>query len=151
LIEYKKYIKRYIDIFPRGNIKVVIFDDIVRNETTIYQEILQFLNATILDNLPLSNPDRNPSHALRHGWLRKILFIPFVQKWLHTAIPSPLLPIGANISKMIFKKNQAKPFVSNEEIKHLKNRYKHNVYELNLFLSEEKLINQDLLTIWGYR
>ena len=150
LIDYKKYIKRYSDIYTRGNIKIILFDDIEKNEISIYREILQFLNVTNLDYVP-SKPDRNPSHALRFVWLRKILFTPFVQKWLHTNIPLPLLPVGAKISKKIFKKNQAKPFVSSEDIKRLKNKYKHNVYELSLFLSEEKFVNQDLLSIWEYQ
>ena len=149
LIDYKKYIKRYSDIFPHDNIKIVLFDDIEKNEISTYREILQFLNATNLEYVP-SKPDRNPSHALRFVWLRKILFTPLVQKWLHTNIPLHLLPVGAKISKKLFKKNQAKPFVSSDDIKNLKNKYKHNVHELRLFLAEEKLVNQDLLNIWGY-
>jgi hypothetical protein len=149
LIDYKKYIKRYVDIYPRDNIKIVLFDDIEKNEITIYKEILQFLNAKNLDFVP-SKPDRNSSHTFRFVWLRKKLFTPSVQKWLHTHIPVHLLPLGAKISKKIFKKNQAKPFVSREDIRRLKDQYKHNVYELSLFLSEEKFVNKDLLSIWGY-
>jgi len=149
LIEYKKYIKRCVDIFPRENIKIILFDDIVKNEIKIYREILQFINAKNLDFVP-SNPDRNPSHALRFAWLRKVLFTPSIQKWLHTIIPLRLMPVGAKVSKTIFKKNQKKPFISNEDIKLLKTQYKSAVYELDEYLTKENLFDRDLIATWGY-
>jgi hypothetical protein len=149
LIDYKKYISRFFDAFPLENIKIFLFDDIVKNEIGIYKDILHFLNVKNLDYEP-TKPDRNPSHALRFAWLRKVLFTPSIQKWLHTVIPLRLMPVGAKVSKMIFKKNQKKPFVSNEDIKLLKTQYKSAVYELEDFLTKENLLDRDLIDTWGY-
>jgi hypothetical protein len=150
LVEYKMHIKRLTDVFGYENVKIVLFDDIMKNETAEYQTILHFLNLKEIDFIP-SKPDRNPSHALRFSWLRSIILNPRINKWLYTKIPQNLLPIGAKISQMIFKKKQEKPFVSKNDIVTLKSRFKSNVVELNNFLNETGLLDRDLLTLWNYK
>lgn len=149
LVEYKTHIKRFSDFFGFENVKIILFDDIIANEYGVYQDILRFLDAKNIDFIP-PRPDRNPSHALRFAWLRKLLFNPPVKKWLYTHTPLQLLPYGAKISQRIFKKEQEKPFVSTRDIELLKERFKENVEELNIFLNENKLIEKELVKIWGY-
>jgi hypothetical protein len=149
LIDYKTHIKRYADLFGIQNVKIVLFEDIVENEYRVYQDILRFLGVRDVDFTP-PPPDRNPSHALRFSWLRKILFNPPVRKWLYAHVPLWLLPVGANISQKIFKKQQDKPSVSSKDIELLQGQYKANVNELSIFLNENKLLEQEVITVWGY-
>lgn len=149
LIEYRKHIKRYTDIFGHEKIKIVLFDDIVENESRVYRQILEFLNVINLDFIP-SKANRNPSHALRFVWLRKLMFSPPVKKWLYTKIPQFLLPLGADISQVIFKKVQEKPVVSSQAIERLKIQFRPKVLELNSFLNETGLLDRNLLAMWGY-
>jgi len=149
LIEYKDQIKRFTDVFGNKKIKVFLFDDIVTDEYKVYQEVLLFLNAKNIDFVP-PRPERNPSHSLRFAWLRRIIFTPPVRKWFYTRIPHRLFIVGGKTSQWIFKKQQDKPFVSEQEIARLKMRYKPNVDELNQFLSETGLIKQDIARLWNY-
>lgn len=150
LIAYKKHIKHFTDILGFDNVKVLLFDDIIKDEDTVYRDILRFLDARELDFIP-SKVDRNPSHSLRFTWLREIFFSPPVKKWFYTKLPQNLLPIGARLSKMIFKKKQEKPFVSKMDIDRLKKQFMPNVLELNTFLNETGLLNRDLLRLWDYK
>jgi len=149
LVEYKKHIKRFTDIFGYENVKLVLFDDILENETLAYQSILRFLKVTNMDFMP-ARADRNPSHALRFAWLRSLIFSPPVKKWLHTKTPQKLLPWGAKISQAVFKKKREKPFVSKTDIDQLKTQFGSNVAELNTFLNESGMLHRDLLTLWDY-
>jgi len=150
LSSYKQHIKHFTDIFGFDKIKVLLFDDIVENEDKVYQDILRFLSVRELDFIP-SKVDRNPSHALRFTRLRKIFLSPPVKKWLYTKLPKNLLPIGAGLSKMIFKKKQEKTFIAKTDIDQLKSQLSSNVIELNLFLNKTGLLNRDLLDIWDYK
>ena len=150
LIEYKNHIKRFTDIFSYKNIKVVVFDDILKNESSVYQSILNFLDVKKTDFIP-PMADQNPSHTLRLAWLRAIVLHPRVNKWLYTKIPKRLLPFGARISQSIFKKKQEKPYVSRVDIDNLKSRFKPKVIEIDSFLNELGLVNQDLVSLWGYK
>jgi hypothetical protein len=149
LIEYKKYIKGYADVFGVENIRVILFDDILAHEYTIYKEILRFLGVSNLDFVPPKH-DTNPSHALRFAGLRKFLFTPTVKKFLYTRTPKALLPLAGGMSQAFFKKNQEKPFVSKNDISLLKSKFKPAVKELSVFLNETNLLDRDLLVTWDY-
>jgi hypothetical protein len=149
LIEYKTHIKRYIDVFGFKNVKIILFDDVIKNEYGVYRDILRFLNAKDINFTP-SLPDRNSSHTIRFARLRKLILNPRIRKWLYTHIPLRLLPVGAKISQKVFKKNQDKPFVSPEDIKQLREKYKINVDDLNNFLQENGVLSHDLCKLWDY-
>lgn len=149
LIAYKQHIKHFTDTFGFDNVKVLLFDDIVENEDNVYRDILRFINVKKLDFIP-TRVDRNPSHALRFPWLREILFKPPIKKWVYTKLPQNFLSMGANLSKVIFKKKQDKPYVSEMDIRQLKKQFRSTVIELNSFLNETGMINRDLLSLWDY-
>lgn len=149
LVNYKEYVKRYTDIFGFENVKIILFDDIVKREYDVYRDVLTFLAINDANFIP-PQPDRNPSHALRFTWLRKFLFTPQVKKFLYTNTPRLLLPMAVRASHKLFKKKQEKPFVSEQDINMLKKRFKYVVDDLNLFLNESYSLNLDLHFLWGY-
>jgi hypothetical protein len=149
LVEYKKYIERYVNLFGTENVKIVLFDDMAENERQIYRDTLRFLKIQNIDFEPLSI-SRNPNHSLRFIWLRKLMFHPPVKKWLYTNVPKNLLPVGARFSEKLFKKTQAKPYVPEQDITQLKLRFHSQVVQLNSFLVDKKLLFKDLVKLWGY-
>jgi hypothetical protein len=149
LIDYQTQIKAYTDVFDFKNVKIILFDDIVKDEYGVFRDILRFLNAKDVDFTP-PPADRNPSHAIRFAWLRKLVLNPPIRKWLYTHIPLRLLPVGAKISQKLFKKNQDKPFVSPEDIKQLKKQYKNKVNDLSNFLQANGVLSRDLCKLWDY-
>ena len=149
LVTYKRHIKRYTDIFGFDNVKIILFDDILRDEYTLYQEVLHFLKIKDIEFIP-PKVDINSSHALRFARLRQFVFTPPIKKWLYTKTPQKLLPVGAMISQRLFKKAQEKPFVSKTDVQQLKLRFRSNVDDLSSFLSETNLMNRDLADLWDY-
>lgn len=150
LVEYADHIKHFVDVFGADNIKLVLFDDIAKDEDKIYRDILRFLKAGNLEFSP-PNADRNPSHTLRFPWLRRVVLTPYVNKWLYTKIPPSLLPLGVKISHRIFKKKQEKPGASQKELGRIKLRFRPNVLELNTYLNATGLLTRDLVSLWQYQ
>ena len=149
-VEYKKHIQHYTDIFGFENVKILLFDDIVENEVNVYQETLRFLCLKDIGFIP-PEPERNPSHALRFSWLRKIMFKPYIKQWLYKSTPQYLLPVGARISQKIFKKKQEKPFVSNKDIERLKMDFSSKVFELDTFFRANNILKKrSIQNLWGY-
>ncbi len=105
LVEYTGQIKRFTDLFGYERVKVYLFDDIMNDENGVFKDILCFLGVKDVDFQP-AQPYRNPSHALRFAWLRKIIFAPPVTKWFYTKLPQPLLIVGGKISQQIFTRNR---------------------------------------------
>ncbi|MFQ5979777.1 MAG: sulfotransferase domain-containing protein [Candidatus Heimdallarchaeota archaeon] len=57
---YYKYLKRYFDLFPKENIKVAFFDDLIKDKTVFLEDIQDFLG--IKPFIPPSVNDRlNPA------------------------------------------------------------------------------------------
>ena len=119
------------------------------DERKAYQDILHFLNVGDVNFAPLP-PYRNPSRALRFVRLRKFLFSHPVKKWLYTNTPKGTIAVWCEDWRKIFKKEQEKPRISEDNIIQLKIRFKSKVEDLNSFFIESKLLNRNLLTLWNY-
>lgn len=67
---YYKQLKRYFELFPKENIKVLLFEDVVKNPTTTTQEIFSFLGVDsnfIPDTKQKTNVSGTPKGVF--GWL----------------------------------------------------------------------------------
>jgi hypothetical protein len=149
LMDYEIYIRRFADVFDLTNIKLIIFDEILEDETRVYSELLRFLGVEDLNFVP-PQPDRNPSHALRFRWLRRLILSPPISQWLYTRLPRRLLPLGAQLSRKLFKKAEHKPAVAPQDIEHLRIQFGPQVRALNRFLNENGMVNRDLAQLWKY-
>jgi len=149
LIQYQKFIRRYVEQFPLEQIKVILFDHIITDKMLVYQSLLAFLGVEDTAFRP-PEPDRNPSHRLRFKFARKILLNPRVNKALLTIIPKKIMPLGVNISHKLFKKEDKKPPLSSEDVDKLKTQFISEVQLLSDYLQENGLIDVDLIKLWEY-
>jgi len=149
LICYQKYIGNYVKLFPSNQIKIVLFDDIIDNKFAVYKDLLQFIGVGDVEFIP-PEPDRNPSHALRFQFLRRLMLRPGIKKTLMTLIPKKILPVGVKISHKLFKKEVQKPPLSQAAVEGLKSRFQPEVLLLDQYLSTKGLITVDLSKLWGY-
>ncbi|MDF1521149.1 MAG: sulfotransferase [Brevefilum sp.] len=149
LIQYQKFIRRYVEQFPPEQIKVILFDHIITDKMLVYQSLLTFLCVEDID-FRTPEPDRNPSHRLRFKFARKILLNPTINKALLTIIPKKMMPLGVKISHKLFKKEDKKPPLSSEDVNKLKTQFRAEVQLLSDYLCEEGLIDVDLIKLWGY-
>ena len=133
---YAKQLYRYYSLFPKENIKILFFEDLVENPIKTSQEIFKFLN---VDNtfIPNTSKKANVSGTPKgmFGWLimklRYYNLIPNIQF-------SKYLP--QFIIRFIFNLAYKKASPLSPEVK---NRLTHKFYQKDI-LQLEKLIQKDL-------
>ena len=130
---YAPHLRRYFDRFPRQNIKVVIFEDIVRDPQLLMTEIFEFLgvdSAFKVDPIPY-NPSRAP-RSMRAWTIYKSL----------VKIVRPMIPLSvrSHIKSGIASDRllTAPPAVSSELRARLLEAYRDDILETS------QLIGRDL-------
>lgn len=90
-LEYGYYyegLKRYLDLFGRDNVKVVLFEDMVRDTASVVQEVLDFLGIAH-PAAALDLRSYNEYGAPRGPWARAILGNRRVLQLAERAFPAP--------------------------------------------------------------
>ena len=135
---YYKQLKKYYDVFPKEQIKIILFEDMIKNPGEVTQEVFKFLgvdSSFIPNTSKKANVSGVPKGYL--GWsvmkLRKNHLIPDIE--FGKILPKFLVDL-------ILKTIYSKPKKMNKElVKKLTRKY-----YLEDIKKLEKLINQDLST-----
>ena len=135
---YYTQLKRYFDVFPKEQIKIILFEDMIKNPGEVTQEVFKFLgvdSSFIPNTSKKANVSGVPKGYL--GWsvmkLRKNNLIPDIE--FGKILPKFLVDL-------IIKTIYSKPKKMNKElVKKLTRKY-----YLEDIKKLEKLINQDLST-----
>ena len=145
---YYHYLKRYYDSFPKENIHVILFDDIVNNPELTIQQLYDFLR--IKEGfIPQTSkqkivPTRVPKSKVVHSTASKLSrliqkMIPMSAERYHELVD--ILLISRAYDKINRRDRQDRdkyPPMQSDEISYLRNYYKKDIQEL------EHLIQRDL-------
>jgi len=151
-IRIREQIQRYLDIFPKENIKIILFDDFKKDTATCYNDVLQFLNIDVSFAPDFTN--HNPNTTIRSPELMKVLQDPEhpVAKMAKKVFPRKVLRKGKEfIKKANTKVEDRKPLSAKTEDK-LRQQARKEVCALQELLQGEELLepSRDLLGMWGY-
>jgi len=123
-----KCVKRYLDTFGAQQVKIIIFEEWIKNPKLIIVDILKFLNIDEnLDNFIAE--DHNAYLANRWEFVPRFVSNPNVIK-IRDFLPSAL---KAELRKMFVKKVK-KPKIDEKDIEFLKNYYKDDIENLKKIL-----------------
>lgn len=130
---YYEQVKRYFKIFGKENIKIIIFEEFIKNTKSQFQEILDFLqvDSKAPDNL---GNIYNPSKQTRGKFSEVIIRNKFLRKIGKNILPRSF---GTTL-KTVFGKDAPKPSISEPDRKFLQEIYFEDVKKL------EKLLNRKL-------
>ena len=144
VFDYVPQIKRYYDLFPKKQIKIIILDDLQQNPEKVYGEVISFLGLRT-KQLPDFSV-KNPSHQTRFSFYEK--WLANTPKWIKntvvTLIPmkycEKILTFFYNLNK---RKKEKTPLPTLLQKRLQKQEYKRVV-------ALGKLLKRDLLTLWKY-
>ncbi len=145
-VKYEKQLKRYLEVFPKEQIKVIIFDDLIQNNEKTYYEILNFLEVKKF------KPDFkivNPNKRVRFEFIRESAKF-LVDRGFGFVLPKKIRNNLENLINKITTKYQKRKKLDANLIKQLKKRYKPEVVKFNKLLKKHMLIKRDLVKLWGY-
>lgn len=137
---YVKQLRRYLDLFPKEQVKVLLFDDLVNDAQTVCNEVVEWLGIApySFDVSKISNE----GGAARFAFVNKL-------RQRRYPILKRILPVEwrAAVRRATRKLNlkSGKKSVINTETKNkLMFEYRAEVAELS------KLVDRDLVKLWGY-
>ncbi len=143
-VKYREQARRFFDVFPDAQIKVVIYEDFKADNLAVYRDILEFLGVD-----PEFTPqieDINPTQTLRFP--RIVFFLTYfgqkspyaVARWMPAVVLRPI----RFVLRKIFRREGALPELDDELRRELMARFKPEVEKLGEFLGI------DLCRKWGY-
>ncbi len=148
-IKYLEQIKRYVKLFDKKNIKVIVFEDFVKDNKKVYLEILDFLGVDS-SGVDLSFKKVNPNKKVRFGFLYSIFRSPSVAGFSRKVLPAKVhVSLKKLVFKLFFKHEKRKP-LSIEFRNKLMKEFKSEVVAFNKYVNKEGLVDKDLVKLWGY-
>jgi hypothetical protein len=151
-IHTSEHIERYLEHFPKQNIRIILFDDFIKDTSKSYCETLQFLGVDESHIPELSN--RNPNTTIRSPKLMTMLQDPQhpVSKVVKKVLPKSIVRKGKSVLKNANTKVEDRKQLSIATRDSLRKKYKPNVFALNELLHKEDLLGSpcDLMSLWGY-
>jgi hypothetical protein len=144
LATFSKYIKRYLNYFGGGNIKILILDDLKDDPSASYKEILEFLGVNNIDFLPIFEKKNQKGKIIFLRELLKSSNYKLIKKPLQYTIPKYVRKKLFFYLKRKNKRMDRRKLINKKLEVNLKKRFKPEVKELS------KLLNRDLINLWGY-
>lgn len=135
---YSEQVKRYLNFFPRDQVKIFIFEEFFKDIEKSVQEVLTFLNVD--DKLPKLTYEAYNQFTIPRGSISSlILKNKFIKKVGKNVIP---LSLGdSTVKKVLGKKGTKKPELSKKTRNYLEDIYRNDITELKKILQCSKLWN----------
>lgn len=149
-IKYTIQLKRYFEVFPKKNIKVIIFEEFKNNPRKIIKEIFDFLE--IESSFKPKLKVHNPNKSIRLRFLQTIIYSKLIWKLPKKILPRFFYDKIKNLMHKIFITHKKRKPLNSKFKKTLKKRYKNEVKKFNEFLHKNKLLPKrlNLIKLWGY-
>ena len=142
-IKYADHVGRYLSLFNKGQINIVIFDDFVENTPQWYKSILEFL--VVNSDFTADFTAINPNKILKWPRLKKlILDSPYFRKFLRFFTSADIYAAMKNIYKSKIVTYQPRPSMEPELRNKLMKKFKMEVEKMS------HLLNRDMIKLWGY-
>ena len=127
---YSEQVSRYLNLFPRENIKIFIFEEFIKDTKKSVQEVLDFLkvNDTPTDSIKTIH---NQFTIPRGNFSSSILKNKFIKNFGKRFVP---LSIGESAVKNVLGKKGEKPTISEKTRKLLEEVYRNDISKLESIL-----------------
>jgi hypothetical protein len=142
VVKFTEQVQRYINIFSKENINVIVYDDFKNKTFQIYHDTLNFLGVN-----PDFEPDIkviNASKRVKSKTLQKFLVAqpPVVQFFSRSILPKPLRPTIRTLLKSFNTRYQPSPPMDAELRRCLQTKFAPEVQQLSSLLGRD-------LTYWS--
>ena len=129
---YSKHIKKFLEYFPENQIKIIIFEEYIKNPTLMINSILEFLGVgKIIKFKPVSkNAYRVPQNSLS----KSILDSSFIRQASRKFIPSKT---RSNFGDKFLVKESVRPSLDSSDRERLRSIFQDDVDELGNILRVE--------------
>ena len=135
---YSSQVKRYIDVFGKKHVKLLMYDDLKLNVTSLLSSVFQFLS---LDYIQVDTTARNKFKAPSNSIISVLYRFKFLRSSVNFLVPSIL---QRSLKNLLFKES-SKPKIDEEIFRKLALIYNKDIDQLskllNIDLSQWKKVN----------
>jgi hypothetical protein len=143
-VAYGEQVERYLKIFPREQVRVVIYDDFKVDNEAVYDDMVSFLGIDAAYRPEFKTV--NAKVGVRFRSLKQAsdrLMFP-VKQVVRPILPGGIYKSARGMYRRIFFKDKGLPTLRPQDKSTLMKRYKSEVVRLG------DLLGRDLVTLWGY-
>jgi len=148
---YSEQVKRYFDVFGSKQVKILIFDEFIKNQKKTFEEVLSFLGVDYsFEDFKIEQ--FNKFGVIRFSLAQNILRNRKMKYMLEKVLPQSIRKVGRD---KILLKQETKPKMDDEDRKSLVNFYKEDVEKLQNILGQRlpwknfykmRIMSQNLIT-----
>ena len=142
ITNFSQQVQRYLDVFGKENVQVIIYDDFAHNPKLAYQSVVSFLGVVAHGDVDFSvvNANRHARNRAFHDLLR---YPPAPAKQLARALLSqPMRRTLGDCLRWLNIKQAARPLLDKKFRKRITMEYAPEVSQLS------SILDRDLLSIW---
>lgn len=134
---YADHVKRYLETFGHERVKILLFEEFIKDEKAAVKNILAFLGLNI--NFELTGRAYGSTVAARNSFARFVARNVFVRKLARAILPENVLEILR--TKLVFKEIKKPPMLEEDRL-FLQKLYRDDVWKL------EKVLGRPLPWSW---
>ncbi|MCA9403348.1 MAG: sulfotransferase [Candidatus Omnitrophica bacterium] len=147
-LDYRRQIERFVAVFPKEQIRLIIFEDFRGKNEEYLREIFRFLGVD--ENYTPQVREINKNKTVRFRGLYHLIQSPDLKKGMRTLLGTKLyFSIKKGVDKVFFRTEKRAPIPPDLQAA-LKTEFTPMVRDLNTYLHEQGLTDIDLVKIWGY-
>jgi hypothetical protein len=140
--KYAEHIRRFQERFPADRIKIVVFEELVRDTPRLYREVLEFIGVS--PDFEAEFSVHNPARVPRFKAIRRISRHPWVWGTARRLIPSSAYAAMDRALSSTLTREQQKSTLDEGLRSRLRNQLRPQVDELS------RLLGRDFAALWRY-
>lgn len=146
--DYLNQIERFTKLFPKNQIKIIIFEDFKSDNLSYLKEIIKFLG--VQENFVPKVMEVNKNKTVRLRFLYYFIQSPELKIFLRKRIKTATYFSIKKLIDKIFFRIERRQDIPSELLSNLRREFKPKIKELNEFLHKEQFTDIDILQLWGY-
>ena len=151
-VQLREQIERYLQHFPREQVKIIVFDDFKANTETVVRDVMDFLGIDSTQMPDLVNHNQNT--AMRSQRLARLIQDPNhpITRVSKKMLPKRVWKQGKVLLKKINTDHSPRSTLDEALKKRLRTQVAPHVRDLDAYLVQSGALNQegDLLRLWSY-
>ncbi len=145
---YYEHIQRFLKIFKKEQLRVIIFEEFIKDNERTFKDVLSFLE--IDEKFNPEYKDVNTNKTVKFKFLYRLVQSPKLKLFFWKILTPKIYYKIKKIHEAIFFKHQKRIPLNDDLREELKIEFRPSVVKLNDLLKEEGLIEADLLELWKY-
>lgn len=144
-IKYAAQVSRYIRIFPKSNVKIIIYEDFKKNNISTFNDIFKFLEVD--PNFYPELKQVNPNQIPRAHYLNTLIFHPRFKYYLGKIMPKKMLAnrLLKDFAKTFLWSTKPRPSMDERLRANLLAKYRGEVEKIS------EILDIDLVEKWNFK